>query len=130
MGAVLSAVSTYKHGFGLWLADDMVTITTPAILAEWNAQEFWEVLAFACHRYQFVAVDMSRTRSCDARALAALVMALRYTDRRGVELRLLLDEASPIRVSLADGHLDTLIPISETLTEALSEDPWYQWAAF
>jgi hypothetical protein len=115
-----SAVSTDKRRFSLWLYGEMVIVTTPTVLGAWHAQQFWEVLAFACTHSQLVAVDMSGTCDCDARVLTALVMALRYTDTAGVKLRLVLDRGSQIYMSLVDGRLARLFPVYERLPDALA----------
>jgi hypothetical protein len=117
---VESAVWVHRHGFKLLSRGEAVIVVPPAALGGWNAQQFWELLSLACSFFQRVVVNLSQTSLGDSQAAAPLLMALRYADDYDVDLRLVLDPMSSFHASLADGLLWRLIPVFDSLAEALA----------
>jgi anti-anti-sigma regulatory factor len=106
--------------FRVPLRADTTVVTAPAVLDSSNAQEFWLALARMSAEYKIVVADLSTTRQCDPRALASLVMALRYTDARGGEIRVVLGEQ--LRVVFDQAALRPLFGVFGSLVAALNPE--------
>ena|GEM_PF-5018827 len=65
--------------------------------------------------------DLTAQVDCDRHAMSALIMALRYTDTGGGELRVAAGSA-PVRTALATAGVDRLLAVFGGLAEALPDD--------
>jgi hypothetical protein len=69
-------------------SDRGLAIVTPLVQVDaGNAQRFWEALASVSRDHSIIVVDLTAMPDCDWHALSALIMALRYTDAGGGQLR-------------------------------------------
>ena len=64
--------------------------------------------------------DLTAQVDCDWHAMSALIMALRYTDAGGGELR--VAGSTPVRTALATAGVDRLLAVFGGLAEALPDD--------
>ena len=72
----------------------LTVVTAPSEVDARNVQDFWETLALACAHHTTVIVDMTGTKICGADAVVALLMALRYTDAAGTDIRIAASSAA------------------------------------
>jgi anti-anti-sigma regulatory factor len=93
-------------------------VAAPATVSASNAQEFWTALAYAGSRHVVIVVGLSATRLCDDRALMPLLMALRFTDATGGQLRVVAE--GEVRRQLRAAHLSSLISLFGSLSDALA----------
>ncbi len=100
----------------------LAVVTPLAQIGAGNAQQFWAALASVSRDHTVIVADLSAQQDCDWHAMSALIMALRYTDVGGGELRV---AAGPwIRQVLADAGVDRLVAVFGSLAEALPDsDP-------
>jgi anti-anti-sigma regulatory factor len=85
-----------------------------------NAQHFWEALASVSRDHSIIVVDLTAMPDCDWNALSALIMALRYTDIGGGELRVAAGSQAVRRV-LTDAGMDRLFAIFDSLADAMPD---------
>jgi anti-anti-sigma regulatory factor len=93
-------------------------VTAPATVSASNAQEFWTALAYAGSQHVVIVIDLSATRLRDDRALMPLLMALRFTDASGGQLRVVAD--GDVRRQLREARLDHLMPLFGSVSDALA----------
>ena len=86
-----------------------------------NAQHFWEAVASVSRDHSIIVADLTAQVDCDWHAMSALIMALRYTDTGGGELRVAAGSA-PVRTALATAGADRLLAVFGGLAEALPHD--------
>ena len=100
-------------------ADRGLAIVTPLVQVDaGNAQRFWEALVSVSQDYSIIVVDLTALPACDWHALSALVMALKYTDVAGGELRVAAGSPAVRRV-LMDARMDRLFAIFDRLADAM-----------
>jgi anti-anti-sigma factor len=100
-------------------ADRGRAIVTPLVqVGAGNAQRFWEALVSVSQDYSIIVVDLTALPACDWHALSALVMALKYTDAAGGELRVAAGSPAVRRV-LTDAGMDRLFAIFDSLADAM-----------
>jgi anti-anti-sigma factor len=100
-------------------ADRGLAIITPLVQVDaGNAQRFWEALVSVSQDYSIIVVDLTALPACGWHALSALVMALKYTDVGGGELRIAAGSPAVRRV-LMDARMDRLFAIFDRLADAM-----------
>jgi anti-anti-sigma factor len=100
-------------------ADRGLAIVTPLVQVDAaNAQRFWEALVSVSQDYSIIVVDLTASPACDWHALSALIMALKYTDVAGGELRIAAGSPAVRRV-LTDAGMDRLFAIFDSLADAM-----------
>jgi len=100
-------------------ADRGLAIVTPLVQVDaGNAQRFWEAVVSVSQDYSIIVVDLTALPACDWHALSALVMALKYTDVAGGELRVAAGSPAVRRV-LMDARMDRLFAIFDRLADAM-----------
>jgi anti-anti-sigma factor len=102
-----------------WL-DQHVLVELPQRVDRSNAGRVRdELLAVTDHRVLVLLVDMTRTTTCDHHCGDALAWAFQRTMAQGIELRLIANTESVLRV-LAMCGLDRLVPVCGTAEGALA----------
>jgi anti-anti-sigma factor len=102
-----------------WL-DQHVLVELPQRVDRSNAGQVRdELLAVTDHRVLVLLVDMTGTTMCDHHCGDALTWAFQRTMARGIELRLIANTESVLRV-LAMCGLDRLVPVCGTAEGALA----------
>jgi anti-anti-sigma factor len=100
-------------------SDRGLAIVTPLVQVDaGNAQRFWEALVSVTQDYSIIVVNLTALPGCDGHVLSALVMALKYTDVAGGELRVAAGSPA-VRQILTDAGLDRLFSISGSLADAM-----------
>jgi anti-anti-sigma factor len=100
-------------------ADRGLAIVTPLVQVDaGNAQRFWEALVSVSQDYSIIVVDLSALPACDWHALGALIMALKYMDVAGGELRVAAGSPAVRRI-LTDAGMDRLFAIFDRLADAM-----------
>ena len=115
--------SAYEHTV-LVRSEGGLAVVTPLVqVSAWNAQYFWAALASVTRNHAIIVADLSAQQECDWHAMGALIMALRYTDVGGGQLR--VAAGSPlVRGALAAVGLDRLLAVFDRLEDALPDrDP-------
>ena len=115
--------SAYEHTV-LVRSEGGLAVVTPLVqVSAWNAQYFWAALASVTRNHAVIVADLSAQQECDWHAMGALIMALRYTDVGGGQLR--VAAGSPlVRGALAAVGLDRLLAVFDRLEDALPDgDP-------
>jgi anti-sigma B factor antagonist len=119
-----------EQGFRLWSLGGLPIIASPAEIDIANAHELREALIAACDTdHCTVIMDLTQTVCCDSNALNVLVRARKRTAAGGGELRLVIRDASLLRVFAVTG-IDRMFPIFASLPEALAPGPHRDPAAF
>jgi anti-anti-sigma regulatory factor len=98
--------------------DGLAVVTPLAQLDAGNAQQFWAALASVTRDHSVIVADLSAQQDCDWHAMGALMMALRYTDAAGGELRVAAGRPA-VRQVLTESGLDRLVAVFGTLAEAM-----------
>lgn len=102
-----------------WL-DQHVLIELPQRVDRSNAGQVRdELLAVTDHRVLVLLVDLTSTITCDHHCGDALTWAFQRTMAKGIELRLIANTDSVLRVLAASG-LDRLVPVCGTAESALA----------
>jgi anti-anti-sigma factor len=102
-----------------WL-DQHVLVELPQRVDRSNAGQVRdELLAVTSHRVRVLLVDMTGTTMCDHHCGDALTWAFQRTMARGIEMRLIANTESVLRV-LAMSGLDRLVPVCGTAEGALA----------
>jgi anti-anti-sigma factor len=96
----------------------LAIVTPPVQVDAGNAQRFWEALVSLSQGYSIIVVNLTALPACDWHALSALVMALKYTDAAGGELRVAAGSPAVRRV-LMDARMDRLFAIFDRLADAM-----------
>ena len=110
--------SAYEH-IVLVTSEGGLAVVTPLVqVSAWNAQYFWEALASVTWNHAIIVADLTAQEDCDWHAMGALIMALRYTDVGGGELRVAAGSPS-VRGTLATAGLDRLLAVFDGLEDAL-----------
>ena len=100
-------------------ADRGLAIVTPLVQVDAaNAQRFWEALVSVSPDYSIIVVDLTASPACDWHAINALIIALKYTDAAGGELRVAAGSPAVRRV-LTDAGMDRLFAIFDRLADAI-----------
>ncbi|HZC64795.1 MAG TPA: STAS domain-containing protein [Streptosporangiaceae bacterium] len=100
-------------------ADRGLAIVTPLVQVDAaNAQRFWEALVAVSPDYSIIVVDLTASPARDWHALSALIMALKYTDAAGGELRVAAGSPAVRRI-LTDAGMDRLFAIFDRLADAI-----------
>jgi anti-anti-sigma factor len=100
-------------------ADRGLAIVTPLVQVDAaNAQRFWEALVSVSPDYSIIVVDLTASPACDWHALSVLIMALKYMDAAGGELRVAAGNPAVRRV-LTDAGMDRLFAIFDSLADAM-----------
>jgi len=100
-------------------AERGLAIVTPLVQVDAaNAQRFWEALVSVSPHYPIIVVDLTAWPACDWHALGALIMALKYTDAAGGELRVAAGSPAVRRI-LTDAGMDRLFAIFDRLADAI-----------
>jgi anti-anti-sigma regulatory factor len=109
----------HENGVRVWSEDGLAVVTPLVQVDAGNAQQFWAALASVCRDHSVIVADLSAQQDCDWHAMSALMMALRYTDVGGGELRV---AAGPeVRQVLTDAGMDRLVTVFWSLAEAMSD---------
>ncbi len=119
-----------EQGFRIWSLGGLPIIASPAEIDIANAHELCEALIAACDtEHCTVVMDLTQTLLCDSNALNVLVRARKRTAAGGGELRLVIRDASLLRVFAVTG-IDRMFPIFASLPEALAPGPQGAPASF
>lgn len=119
-----------EQGFRSWSLGGLPIIASPAEIDIANAHELREALLAAGDTdHATVVLDMTRTAFCDSNALNVLVRARTRAAASGGEVRLVIREASLLRIFAVTG-IDRMFPIFASLSEALAPRPHGAPAAF
>jgi anti-sigma B factor antagonist len=103
-----------------WIDSGKAVVTMPGEIDVVNSGEVSERLAEVIGAgARTVIADMSGTEFCDSAGVKAVVHAYRHAKAQGCELRLVVTAAAVRRV-FGLTEVDRLIPICETMDEALS----------
>ena len=110
--------SPREESVRVWSEDGLAVVTPLSQVNAGNAQQFWAALASVTQDHSVIVADLSGQQDCDWHAMGALMMALRYTDASGGELR--VAAGSPeVRQVLTESGLDRLVAVFGTLAEAM-----------
>jgi anti-anti-sigma regulatory factor len=113
----------YEHGVRVWSERGLAIVTPLGQVDARNAQHFWEALASVSRDHSIIVADLTAQVDCDWHAMSALIMALRYTDAGGGELRVAAGSVH-VRAVLATAGVDRLVAVFGSLAEALPDsDP-------
>ncbi len=114
---------TLEHGVRVRAERGLAIVTPLGEVDARTAQHFWEALASVSRDHSLIVADLTAQQDCDWHAMSALLMALRYTDAGGGELR--VAAASPhVRAVLATAGVDRLVAVFSSLAEAFPDsDP-------
>jgi anti-sigma B factor antagonist len=119
-----------EQGFRSWFLGGLPIITSPAEIDIANAHGLREaLLAAGGTDHATVVLDMTQTAFCDSNALNVLVRARKRAAAGGGEVRLVIREASLLRIFAIAG-IDRMFPIFISLPEALAPGPQGAPAAF
>ena len=102
----------------VWSEDGLAVVTPLAQVDAGNAQQFWAALASVTRDHSVIVADLSAQQDCDWHAMGALMMALRYTDAGGGELRVTAGGPAACQVMTESG-LDRPVAVFGTLVEAM-----------
>ncbi len=112
-----------EHSFRIWSLGGLPIITSPAEIDVANAHGLRGVLLAAGDTdHATVVLDMTQTAFCDSNALNVLVRARNRAVAGGGEVRLVIREASLLRIFAVTG-IDRMFPIFASLPEALAPGP-------
>jgi anti-anti-sigma factor len=108
------------HETGVKVSSDRgMAVVAPLVLVDaGNVQRFWEALVSVSQDHSIIVADLTALPACDWNALSALIMALKYTDITGGELRVAAGSPAVRRV-LADAGMDRLFAIFDSLADAM-----------
>jgi anti-anti-sigma factor len=102
-------------------SDRGLAIVTPLVpLDAGNVQRFWEALVSVSQDHSIIVVDLTALAACDGHAFSALIMALKYTDVTGGELRVVAGSPA-VRQVLTDTGMDRLFAIFDHLADAMPQ---------
>lgn len=110
--------SPRENSVRVWSEDGLAVVTPLAQVDAGNAQQFWAALASVARDHSVIVADLSTQQVCDWHAMGALMMALRYTDAGGGELRVAAGGPA-VRQALTESGLDRLVAVFGTLAEAM-----------
>ena len=100
-------------------SDRGLAVVTPLVQVDaGNAQRFWEALVSVTRDYSIIVVNLTALPACDWHVFSALVMALKYTDVAGGEIRVAAGSPAVRRI-LTDAGMDRLFSISGSLAGAM-----------
>ena len=100
-------------------ADRGLAIVTPLVPVDaGDVQRFWEALVSVSQDHSIIVVDLTASPACDWHALSALIMALKYTDAAGGELRVAAGSPAVRRI-LTDAGMDRLFAMFDSLADAI-----------
>ena len=98
--------------------DPLTVVTAPTEVDARNVQDFWETLASACAHHMTVIVDMTSTKICGPDAVVALLMALRYTDAAGTDIRIAASSAAAEAI-ISSGLPRRSLAVFDTVAQAI-----------
>ena len=99
-------------------------VTAPAEIDVTTAEQLRTVLLHLAGRGNAtIVVDMTCTRFCDSAGLTVLVRAHKRAVAEGGELRLVIPAGSAVARIFAITRLDLVIPLFDSLDEALAPRP-------
>jgi anti-sigma B factor antagonist len=110
--------SPRENSVRVWSEDGVAVVTPLAQVDAGNTQQFWAALASVARDHSVIVADLSAQQDCDWHAMGALMMALRFTDAGGGELRVATGRPAVRRV-LTESGLDRLVAVFGTLAEAM-----------
>lgn len=110
--------SPRENGVRVWSENGLAVVTPLAQVDAGNAQQFWAALASVARDHSVIVADLSAQQDCDWHAMSALMMALRYTDAGGGEVRVAAGRPA-VRQVLAESGMDRLVAVFGTLAEAM-----------
>jgi anti-anti-sigma regulatory factor len=110
--------SPRENSVRVWSEDGLAVVTPLAQVDAGNAQQFWAALASVTRDHSVIVADLSAQQDCEWHAMAALMMALRFTDAGGGELRVAAGSPA-VRQVLTESGLDRLVAVFGTLAEAM-----------
>ena len=101
--------------------DRGLAIVTPLVPVDaGNVQRFWEALVSVSQDHSIIVVDLTALAACDWHAFSALIMALKYTDVTGGEVRVVAGSPA-VRQVLTDTGMDRLFAIFDRLADAMPQ---------